>query len=93
MTLSEFKAWLDGYSEAIGEAPNAEQWKRIQEKLATVGADGTTLATYKPHVLGPSKMYPADPNILIGGMGGYVSPTFTGKTDFVRDWETVASNN
>lgn len=36
MTLSEFKAWLDGFGEAIGDAPTPEQWAKIREKLATV---------------------------------------------------------
>lgn len=36
MTLSEFKAWLDGFGEAIGEAPEPEQWARVREKLAQV---------------------------------------------------------
>jgi hypothetical protein len=89
MTLAEFKAWLEGYSEAIGEAPNAEQWKRIQAKLATVGIDGIGLGALKQ----PQKAYPASPNILIGGMGGYVPQTLTSRTDFVRDWETVAISN
>lgn len=34
MTLSEFKAWLDGYSESFSDGrPNADQWKKIQMKL------------------------------------------------------------
>lgn len=36
MTLSEFRAWLDGFSEGVGDAPTPEQWQRIQQKLAEV---------------------------------------------------------
>ena len=36
MTLSEFKAWLDGFSEAMGEAPTPEQWAKIKRKLDDV---------------------------------------------------------
>ncbi len=37
MTLSEFKAWLEGYSEAFTSgAPTAAQWEKIREKLAEV---------------------------------------------------------
>jgi len=36
MTLAEFKAWLDGFKEAVGDAPTPEQWQRIVGKLATV---------------------------------------------------------
>ena len=33
MTVGEFKAWMDGYSEQIKGVPSQKQWKRIQEKL------------------------------------------------------------
>lgn len=36
MTIKEFKAWLDGFSEAVGSSPNVKQWKKIQERLADV---------------------------------------------------------
>lgn len=37
MTLSEFKAWLEGFEEAMGgKPPSADQWKAIKEKLAKV---------------------------------------------------------
>lgn len=36
MTLSEFRAWLDGFSAAMGDAPTAEQWAAIKAKLADV---------------------------------------------------------
>jgi hypothetical protein len=36
MTLSEFKAWLEGFTEAIGGPPSQEQWDRIKEKVASI---------------------------------------------------------
>lgn len=36
MTISEFKAWLDGYSIAIIDAPTPEQWVMIKSKLDLV---------------------------------------------------------
>lgn len=36
MTFAEFKAWLDGFSEGIGEAPTPEQWAKVRENLAQV---------------------------------------------------------
>lgn len=33
MTLSEFKAFLEGMDIKDGEAPTAEQWGRIKEKI------------------------------------------------------------
>ena len=36
MTINEFRAWLDGFKEAIGEAPNPEQWAKVLDKVAIV---------------------------------------------------------
>ena len=38
MTISEFHAWLEGFSESFTEAPNAEQWAKIKAKLASLEA-------------------------------------------------------
>jgi hypothetical protein len=38
MTISEFKAWLEGFSEGIDGAPSPEQWARIQEKVRSLHA-------------------------------------------------------
>ena len=34
MTINEFKAWLEGFSEAVGEAPTPDQWGKIKAKIA-----------------------------------------------------------
>lgn len=41
MTLSEFKAWLDGFCENLpaGGAPTAEQFAKIVARLETVRSD------------------------------------------------------
>ncbi len=36
MTLLEFKAWLDGFEEAIDGAPTKEQWRKIKAKMNSV---------------------------------------------------------
>ncbi len=38
MSLREFRAWLEGYSASIGDAPTPEQWAAIKAKLELVGA-------------------------------------------------------
>lgn len=47
MTLNEFKAWLEGFSASFDDAPNAEQWAVIQDKLARIQAP----LTYAPEIL------------------------------------------
>jgi hypothetical protein len=34
MTISEFQAWLEGYSASFGEAPSADQWAEIKGRIA-----------------------------------------------------------
>ncbi len=41
MTQGEFKAWFEGFSEAIGEVPTKKQWARIKERAAEI--DGKTV--------------------------------------------------
>lgn len=36
MTMSEFKAWLEGFEASIDKTPTEKQWKKIKEKLDTV---------------------------------------------------------
>ena len=36
MTINEFRAWLDGFKEAIGAAPTPEQWAKVLEKTETL---------------------------------------------------------
>lgn len=42
MTLNEFKAWLEGFSEAMNGAPNKSQWQMILARLEKVTPDSRT---------------------------------------------------
>lgn len=59
MTLNEFKAWLDGFSEAIGESPTPEQWAKVREKLALVMESPFIAPTYPQPFTMPT--YPTQP--------------------------------
>jgi hypothetical protein len=39
MTNNEFKAWFEGFTEAMDKAPTQKQWSRIKEKVKSI--DGT----------------------------------------------------
>lgn len=44
MTISEFKAWLEGFEAAIGDqGPSPEQWAIVKAKLKTVRAENEKL--------------------------------------------------
>lgn len=36
MTPKEFKAWFDGFTEALTGCPNKAQWTRIKERVAEI---------------------------------------------------------
>lgn len=41
MTLAEFKAWFEGFTETMEGAPTEKQWERIQERVAQI--DGSVI--------------------------------------------------
>jgi len=58
MTLSEFKAWFEGFTELLGDTPpNAVQFSRIKEKVAKIdGAPITPIVIhewYRPYISRP----------------------------------------
>lgn len=36
MTLSEFKAWFEGFTEDMDGPPNERQWKRVKERVKEI---------------------------------------------------------
>lgn len=65
MTLNEFKAWLDGYTESWGHdglsSPSVHQWSVIRDKLATVEDAAPVKPTWShPHL----RYEPEDFNIM-----------------------------
>jgi hypothetical protein len=54
MTLQEFKAWFDGFTENMGEAPPTKlQWARIQARVKEIDGAAVTYPVffdrYWPH--------------------------------------------
>lgn len=42
MTPAEFKAWFDGFTEALDGIPSEAQWKRIKERVAAIDGHAVT---------------------------------------------------
>ena len=36
MDAKEFKAWFEGFCEGVGEAPTAEQWAKLKQKVSAL---------------------------------------------------------
>lgn len=46
MTLSEFKAWFEGFSEGIDTAPTEKQFAKIKAKVALITGTPTTYPVF-----------------------------------------------
>lgn len=53
MTPNEFKAWLDGFSAAIIDAPTKEQWEIIKKKVENIREESSWKSAEPQH----KKMY------------------------------------
>lgn len=46
MTLSEFKAWFEGFTENLNGPPNKKQWARIQKRVGEITRDSVHIDHY-----------------------------------------------
>ena len=46
MTPQEFKAWFDGFTEALGGVPSEAQWARIKARVAEIDGIAITYPIY-----------------------------------------------
>ena len=50
MSMGEFKAWLDGFSECFAKgSPNKTQWERIKERLNSVNVQQEVVYRDRPY--------------------------------------------
>lgn len=55
MTLDEFKAWFDGFTEDMHGTPNTKQWTRIKARIAEINSTVTTKEIYINKWVNPYK--------------------------------------
>lgn len=57
MTLQEFKAWFEGYTESMAKAPTEKQWARVKARVKEI--DGTTITqrVFVDHYYPPYRRY------------------------------------
>ncbi len=69
MTLSEFKAWFEGFSEGIDKAPTEAQFAKIKAKVALIDGSPITypvfIERYRPWPTYP--VWIGDPVVSSGG--------------------------
>lgn len=49
MTIAEFKAWLEGFEAAMGNAPTEDQWATIKAKIAQLRETAGLPGGYRPY--------------------------------------------
>jgi hypothetical protein len=80
MTLSEFKAWFEGFTECMDGAPDKDQWKRIKARVKEIDGVAVTKTVFVDRYLPPYRPYWADRLDVFGVcVGG--SSLSTGKID------------
>jgi len=57
MTLSEFKAWFEGFTECMDGAPDKDQWKRIKARVKEIDGVAVTKTVFVDRYLPPYRPY------------------------------------
>lgn len=63
MTNSEFKAWFEGFTEALAGLPTKTQWDRIKQQVKKIDGEPTTKYVYLNEDWAPRKRWLRDPYI------------------------------
>lgn len=61
MTPQEFKAWFDGFTEALDGVPTVTQWDRIKARVAEIDGKPVTERIYLDRYLPALPTYPVYP--------------------------------
>jgi hypothetical protein len=78
MTLNEFKAWLDGFSEAFASgSPNKAQWKKINGRLLSVTEHDTGWHYHYSYPGWPTITNPTYPIVTWGDSDVATTTAFT----------------
>ncbi len=57
MTLAEFKAWFEGFTETLKAAPNEKQWERIKARVAEIDGTVTTYPVFVDRYIPPYRRW------------------------------------
>lgn len=57
MTLSEFKAWFESFTEDMDDRPTAKQWGRIQARVSEITGQAVSYPVYIDRYVQPLRPY------------------------------------
>jgi hypothetical protein len=66
MTVAEFKAWFEGFTETLEVAPNEKQWERIKARVAEINGTVTTYPVFVDRYVEPYRRW-LDYPMVFGG--------------------------
>ncbi|PDT47317.1 hypothetical protein CO661_14135 [Sinorhizobium fredii] len=69
MTLAEFKAWFEGFTEDMDGAPNEKQWKRIKARVKDIDGVAITKTVFIDRYVTPYRPYWST-DMVFGASGG-----------------------
>jgi hypothetical protein len=58
MTLAEFKAWFEGFTESMDGAPDEKQWKRIKARVKEIDGVAITKTVFVDRYVSPGPWRP-----------------------------------
>ncbi|TAA48900.1 hypothetical protein [Shinella sp. JR1-6] len=70
MTLQEFKAWFEGFSEVMDGPPDAKQWKRIKARVSEIDSKPISYPVYIDRYVTPYRRWWGDMVYGAGANGG-----------------------
>lgn len=57
MTLSEFKAWFEGFTEGMDGPPSLKQWERIQARVKDISGQAVTYPVFIDRYVEPYRRW------------------------------------
>lgn len=90
MTLSEFKAWFEGFSEGIDKAPTEKQFAKIKAKVAEINGAPVTERVYIDRYVRDYRYWQDH----VWGTGAYpLTATYGGATGSMSSLDAVGRND
>lgn len=89
MTLAEFKAWFEGFTEGIKVVPDTSQWQRIKKRITEIDNSPTSFPVYIERYVTPYKTWWNDHNSWLqttasssGGFNSIGAMNYAGKAEY-----------
>ena len=80
MTLSEFKAWFEGFTEEMDGPPTKKQWSRIRKRVLEIDDVATSYPVFIERYYRPWQPYWTNTSVMTGNATQYGDKAVTSAT-------------